>query len=126
VRNPHDSSLSKAIFSTVFLKSCPYPYKWNNDSALGPSAYDHAPYGKYEFRIKLPDILAHTNNWGSSWDMEYDLGETQNATMGALAAGMGHPFYYGPAHGVVVNRNLFVSQDAGWTAKAHNIPQGIV
>ncbi len=125
VQNPLDSSLFKSIFSTVFLKSCPYPYKWNTDSALGPPAYAHAPYGKYEFRIKLPDILVHTNNWGSTWDMEYDLGETQNATMGALAPGFGKPFYHGPAHGVFVSRNLFVSQDAGWNAKEHNVPTGI-
>jgi len=120
-----DSSTFTGIFSTSFIRSCPFPYT-SVVGGLGPPTYGHAPYGKYESRVKVPDVLFHTNNWGSTWDMEYDMNETPNSTMGAMCPGIGRPFFYGPdtgffqIRGAPYNDTIFISHDAGWTVNNNN------
>ena len=128
IPNPHDTLPFKSFLCTAFIRSYPFPYAYVTDS-IGPPAYDHSPYGKYEFRDKIPHTLHHTNNWGGTWDMEYDIDETPNATMGTMAPGLGHPFLYGPDTGFFKyikdskrgdSTWGFISADAGWTPGNNN------
>jgi len=64
--------------------------------------YQHAPYGKYEIREKIPHIKHHTNNWGGN-QMEWDMGETyttNNVNMNERNAGFFIPMLrHGPFKG---------------------------
>ncbi len=115
----------KTAFSTGFIRTCPFPFAYTG-STLGPSAYAHAPYGKYEFRDKIPHTIHHTNNWGGG-DGEYDLNETTNLTMGVVHPNWSHNYRYGPYNGIFKSHGLdtfFLSPDAGWCS--YNIPLRII
>ena len=130
--SPLDTANEKTLFYSAMLRSCPYPFT-QTTAPLGTATYTNAPYGKYEFRDKIPDILHHTNNWGGDGDLEFDLNESQHAPtlgMGIVAPDWGHHFRYGPAHGffawckdIHITDPLhdsvwcFISHDAGWNGK---------
>src|SRR5581483_4786377 len=103
--------------STAFVRSCPFPYAYN--SPLNPPAYQHAPYGKYEYRDKTPIAHFHVNDWGIGGGQvfEYDLDETFNGQMGIRHANWGHSRTFGPCHGFFkfrgapYNDTLFISHD---------------
>ena len=116
-------SYDTSIFSSAIMHACPYPLL-SNGSPLGPVAYAHMPYGKYEFRAKLPNMPYHTNNWGGSADLEYDLDEVWYGAMGQVHPNWGHRPIFGPCHGYFASSSLFVSHDAGWGTKYY--PQGII
>ncbi|HZK75430.1 MAG TPA: hypothetical protein VFD13_00855 [Candidatus Kapabacteria bacterium] len=118
-----DSIPYKTFYTSGFIRSCPFPYQ-NSGTPLGQSAYAHAPYGKYEIRDKIPHIIHHTNNWGGPWDMEFDLNETNNETMGLVCPELYRAFHYGPFHGYFLNDTTFIGPNAGINWK--NQPTGII
>ena len=82
-------------------------------------AYAHAPYGKYEFRDKIPHTMHHTNNWGySGYGLEFDLNETtQGGNMGLLAPSFDHKLLHGPYTGNFVHLHdtiAFICHAADW------------
>lgn len=89
-----DTGKNYYIWSTAIIHSCPWPYTDEGDTT---PVYQHAPYGKYEFREKIPHTMHHTNNWGFS--DEYDLNETWGDNMSALHPGAGTARCYGPFTG---------------------------
>jgi len=95
---PADTNIYKFAFSTANIRSCPFQFSQNAIPNF-PPAYSHAPYGKYEFREKLPHTMFHTNNWSTSLD-ELDLNETDNGEMGLLHPGLGLTLQYGPFKGI--------------------------
>ncbi len=81
--------IHRSLTSSGSVMSCPWP------------VYAHAPYGKYEFRDKIPRMHHHTNNWGGGGGQtfEYDLDETFNGEMGIMHPNWGHGYRFGPCHG---------------------------
>ena len=113
-------------FTSAQPWSCPYPFS-TKAGTLGAPSYADMPYGKYEFRDKVPHTLHHTNNWGASSKFEFDLGETFNATMGVINPNWGHSMCYGPYNGIfqiVGSDTLFVCSTAG--RGRHVQPQDII
>ncbi len=87
-------------FATSNITSCPMPFL-AEDSPWTPW-YQHAPYGKYEIREKIPHILHHTNDWGFNYNMfEWDMGETVSANDSMKQRDIGYvlPRRHGPFKG---------------------------
>ena len=85
------------VFSTAAIMSCPMPHV--ADSAPFTAFYQHAPYGKYEIREKIPHIMHHTNNWGYA-EWEWDMGETSDfRSMNERHAGFVIADRHGPFQG---------------------------
>jgi hypothetical protein len=137
--NPEDlAKPHKFIFSAGTIRSCPFPFVSKADSAGFVSAYLHAPYGKYEFREKIPHIKHHTNNWGGGFQYgyEYDLNETDWVdSMGLLNPGWNHALRRGPFKGRFATyggQPVFICSEPQWCLSNHsnaividNIPYGV-
>ncbi len=84
-------------FSTATLGSCPFPF--NGQTVPIKSAYQNAPYGKYEVREKVPIIKHHTNTYGDGQGDEWNLGEKTGGGLNQIWAGVTPRFRYGPFKG---------------------------
>ncbi|HET6401371.1 MAG TPA: hypothetical protein VFH95_08225 [Candidatus Kapabacteria bacterium] len=113
----HHPYIFRSLASTGQLRSCPFPYT-TTTGRLGGPAYDHAPYGKYEVREKIPRMLHHTNNWGTApQQLEWDLDERWGDGMESSHPGWGHGFRIGPFNGffyISGSDTFFICHDAGW------------
>jgi len=114
------STPKQFAFTSAMPYSCPFPFS-TAAGLHGPPAYQHMPYGKYEFRDKIPHLLHHTNNWGiADGGLEFDLDETWGGTMGQARVGWGHALRFGPYNGIFrvrgapYNDTLFVAPGLGW------------
>jgi len=118
LQNPPDSGLY--LFSTAKLRACPWPYTQRLDTPLVP-AYQHAPYGKYEIREKIPLTPHHTNNWLDAFT-EFDMNEGfQNYTglMTTVNPDIYRDSWHGPFKGKFHKKSdgavVFVSAPATWS-----------
>jgi hypothetical protein len=122
--NAFDSS--KYLFSTGILHCCPFPYTSRGDSGgkVGPLQYQHAPYGRYEVRVKVPRIPLHMNNW--CWDNYFEF---DNEMFGSadIESGEYHttiyrPLLYGPFKGVfsIGTDTEFKSTAPKWRLQTNN------
>jgi hypothetical protein len=94
---PPDSLVHHFKFSAAALRTCPWGWQ-AADTPYAP-AYQHAPYGKYEIREKIPHIKHHTNNWGAN-RFEWDVNETWNGNMSEIRPSIGMiRREYGPFQG---------------------------
>ena len=124
-----DSAITKFIFSSGMIRSCPFPLQQRLDTPF-VSAYAHAPYGKYEIREKIPHVMHHTNNWGAGrgYGFEYDLNETDyGGNMGIISPSFNHSLRRGPftgAFSTIGDTVIFVSPDAHWCLS--NNPSSII
>jgi hypothetical protein len=131
--NPADTTHytpRKYIFSAGTIRSCPFPFLSKADSAGFATVYAHAPYGKYEYREKIPHIKHHTNNWGGDFQygFEYDLNETEWVdSMGLINPDWNHSFRRGPykgRFGRLGGTSVFISSEPDWCPS--NSPNAIV
>jgi hypothetical protein len=122
-------SIQQFAFSSGQVVSCPFPYSQMVDTPLTP-AYAHVPYGKYEFRDKIPHTMHHTNNWGfGGYGLEFDLNETDyGGNMGIFAPDFGHKLWRGPYTGNFAKMGdtiIFIgSPAADWCLAKH--PESLV
>ncbi|MDP4198803.1 MAG: hypothetical protein Q8922_02415 [Bacteroidota bacterium] len=116
-----DTVPHQATFSTAIVRACPWPYLTRDSLPLVP-AYQHAPYGKFEIREKIPHILHHTNNWPAS-AFEVDINESCGPDAGykQLFPTLLKSQRYGPFKGMFHrawngrDSIIFVSHDAQWS-----------
>lgn len=119
----------KFIFSSAILRSCPFPDSSKMDTPF-VAAYAHAPYGKYEFRDKVPHTIHHSLDWGGGYATEYDLNEMPNEPlMNNIRPAFSHQFRFGPCKGRFGRLHggdtvIFMSSQAEWCLS--NNPSGIL
>jgi hypothetical protein len=125
-----DSVRERFIFATGKIRSCPFPFTQRVDTPF-EVAYAHEPYGKYEFRDKIPHFMHHTNNWGSggvNGQLEFDINETATgADMSRISPTIYRSFKRGPYKGIFSRANdtvIFISSQPGWCAA--NSPSSIL
>lgn len=114
------------LFTTAIARSCPWPYT-SSGNPLGSPVYNHAPYGKYEVREKIPHVIHHTNCWGAGYGFEWDLNETNAGKMYEIDPSFMHKFRYGPAIGKFAKYHdtvIFISASADWSLV--NNPEAII
>ena len=107
-------------YSGAMMISCPFPFKNVTDPIS--TAYQDAPYGKWEIRVKQPDIMQHTNTYGSGQGNEWNTGETIGGDTTKISPGFTRRDFYGPFRGrfgmrVIdgVNTGVFYSSAAHFT-----------
>ncbi len=84
-------------FSTAIISGSPWP--WKRDSIPIRSAYENAPYGKWEIREKVPIVKHHTNSYANAQANEWNMNEKWGGGLDEIHLGLSHNFPYGPFQG---------------------------
>jgi hypothetical protein len=115
---------SRYSFSTGLLRSCPFPYTYRGNP-MGPLVSDHAPYGRYEIRVKIPHIPIHMNAmwcWDNNFEFDHEMFGNQDVDSGWYHTTIYRNQLYGPFKGVfqLGSDTEFRSNGPDWRHGANN------
>jgi hypothetical protein len=121
------SDSSKFLFSTGILHACPFPFTSRGElgDTVGPPLYQHAPYGRYEIREKIPHIPQHSNAmwcWDNFFEFDNEMFGSADVEAGQYHTTIYRPLLYGPFKGVfaIGTDTEFKSNAPKWRSQTNN------